>query len=228
MRCLGECLGLGREDNVHLADPDGVLLQREAADPVPLRAACRWLAGVGDSVTDQFDFNASSPAELQGFGCSIGGSAKFGGGVEGNIGLCRGLSAEGGATIGTPELSANASGGYTWVLTSSTGYESKTPAWVRAIYNRLPAYLRNPSPTICDPVISGPDGPSSFGYQAEKHTDNTYSTTAPPARYRTRIPPPYDKVRRRRCCWLPRRQRACLRMQARLRPLVGTSSYQRL
>jgi len=120
-------------------------------------------AGVGGSVTDQFDFNASSPAELQGFGCSIGGSAKFGGGVEGNIGLCRGLSAEGGATIGTPELSANASGGYTWVLTSSTGYESKTPAWVRAIYNRLPAYLRNPSPTICDPVISGPDGPSSFG-----------------------------------------------------------------
>ena len=116
MRCLGECLGLGREDNVHLADPDGVLLQREAADPVPLRAACRWLAGVGDSVTDQFDFNASSPAELQGFVCSIGGSAKFGGGVEGNIGLCRGLSAEGGATIGTPELSANASGGYTWVL----------------------------------------------------------------------------------------------------------------
>src|SRR6266568_142948 len=37
-------LGPGREGNVHLADRDGVLLQREAADPVPLRAACRWLA----------------------------------------------------------------------------------------------------------------------------------------------------------------------------------------
>lgn len=40
----GERPGLGRKGDRHLAGPDGIFLQRQAADLVPLGSACRWLA----------------------------------------------------------------------------------------------------------------------------------------------------------------------------------------
>ena len=114
--------------------------------------------GVGASYGASYS-PANYPSELAGWGCSIDGSAQFGGGVQGSYDLCGG-GGEFGGVIGTPDASADVSASYTYVISSSTHYKSNIPSWIRAIYNSLYSQLQS-EPT-CGDVISGPDGPNSL------------------------------------------------------------------
>lgn len=125
-------------------------------------------AGPGADFSAAFDTDASTPVDLQGFGCSEGGTADFFGGVQGSVGLCgSGLSGEGGVTADLlPGASANLSGSYTWVLESSSGYHSHLPLWASWIRHHLPSYFQNAPQVICGPVISGPDTPTPDNYNS--------------------------------------------------------------
>ena len=125
------------------------------------------LGGPGVDYSLAFDKDASRPADLQGPGCSIGGTADFFGGVEGSVGFCGGLSGEAGITGDVaPGASGDLSGSYTWVLDSSTNYHSQIPSWASWIRNHLPSSLQNAPQVNCGPQISGPDTPTPDAYDS--------------------------------------------------------------